>query len=143
MSGAETIRAISENLKRALSLTGMTFTEGLSDAKNVPASRLPCGGVAYIGTAFEDTIGSRPAYAEAGFLVRVFLKSAGGEDGAAQLQAAAQDTREALTTEALNSNALADTKPVSRVTIARVEAETDAMVSVLKCAVRVRYREGV
>lgn len=143
MNGAEIIGAVTENLKRALCSTGITFSEGLADFKNVPASRLPCGGVAYNGEAFEETIGSRPPYAEAEFLVRVFLKAAGGADSEAGLQGFAHGIREALTTEALNANALVDTKPVSRVTLARVEAETDATVCALKCVVRIRYREGV
>ncbi|MBI5970867.1 MAG: hypothetical protein HY884_06905 [Deltaproteobacteria bacterium] len=143
MSGAETIRAITENLKTAFCSTGITFSECFADAKNVPASRLPCGSVTYNGESFEDTIGARPPYAEAEFIVRVFLKAGGIGDNASALQGWAHGIREAMTVEALNGNALADTKPVSRVTITRVEAETDVMVSVLKFTVRIRYREGV
>ncbi len=140
----DTIIAITENIRDLLQAKGIKFShKAYDDVKSVPASLLPLGQIFYAGEAFESPHGERPSYSEAEFAVKVLILEKDPERAVGEQQRWAHNIREALTVNALNTGALAATKRVSRVNVARADAENhkDNLTS-LTCKVFVRYREA-
>lgn len=142
MGNAETVKAITDNIRSVLKSTGIHFSPNIyEDDKNVPASLIPYGRIFYQGEEFEYTHGQRAGYAEAGFIIRVLLKN---RDQGSMLRAQqmwAHKIRESLTVGSVNTGALAGSGYVTRVTARGVSVENGVYLSRLIYNVAVRYRE--
>jgi len=143
MSNFDTVQAITENLAAALEAEGIRFSTGpYGDDSGIPAGVLPAGSIRYTGEAFEDASAQRPLYIEAGFTVRVVM-APGDRAGLARRQ---QDwvhrIRGSLSVDALNTGALAASKPVSRVIMGRAGAAANTNTASVTVEVAVRYREA-
>ncbi len=142
MGNADTVKAITDNIRSVLKATGIHFSPNIyEDEKNVPASLIPYGRILYKGETFEYTHGQKAGYAEAGFTIRVLLKD---RDHAAMLSAQqmwVHRIRESLTVGSMNTGALAGSRYVTRVTSRGVGVENGVYLSSLVYTVAVRYRE--
>ena len=142
MGNFDTVTAITDNIQRALEAEGINFSRAVyEDERTVPASLIPLGRIFYAGETFEYSHGQRPKYAEAEFAVRVILNERDPVDRVRSQQKWAHGIREALTVAALNTGDLSSTRLVSRVTTARVDAQTRGSTSAVVCRTLVRYRE--
>ena len=142
MSNFDTVSVITDNIHGVLKTTGINFTQKVfDDLEAVPASLLPLGAVYYSGERFESAYGQRPLYAEAEYNIRVLVSGRDEVGLIRELQRWAHTVKEALTVDALNTGSLAVSKPVSRVTVARVDSENHRAVSSLGLRLAVRYRE--
>ncbi|MBI5599203.1 MAG: hypothetical protein HY890_05630 [Deltaproteobacteria bacterium] len=141
MSGFDIVKAITDNVQAALEREGIKFSrKAYGDGKNIPASLIPFGQISYTGEDFEYTHGERPGYAEARFSITVVIRERDHVEAMRSHQDWAHKVRDALTVNAVNSGAIATSKPVSRVVTDGVIAEAGENCSFLKCRVTVRYR---
>lgn len=142
MSNFDTVSAITDNLQDALKKQGIHFSRsGFDDPGSVPAASLPLGRIFYSGERFEYAHGQRPMYAEAEYSVRVLLSEKDPADMMREQQRWTHRVREAMTIEALNTGALAASRPVSRVTVPAARVESDRHTASLVLQTVVRYRE--
>ena len=142
MSGAETVKAITDNLQGLLRSQGIQFTrEVFEEVTHIPASLLPLGQIFYQGEDFEYTHGERPGYVEAIFLVRVLLRERDPQSKIRAEQTWVHRIRDSLTVDSLNTGSLSESKPVSRITISRATIDHIGHTAVLNCTIRIRYRE--
>jgi len=142
MSNFDTVSAITDNLQEALKKQGVCFSmSGFDDPGAMPASVLPLGRIFYTGESFEYAHGQRPMYAEVEYSVRVTLAHKDTADMMREQQKWTHLVRDAMTIEALNTGALAASRPVSRVMVAGVRAEGDRHTASLVLRTVVRYRE--
>jgi hypothetical protein len=137
----ESVRAITENLRRTLEAKGIRFQAAHGeDDHPTQASLLPAGLIFYSGESFEYVHGQRAGYAEAEYRVRVIFREKDAGGIAAERQKWGHTIREALTVDSLNTGVLAGARPVSRVVVANIKAGETKGLSALNCTVIVRYR---
>lgn len=142
MTDCEVVSAITDNIETALKGLGLNFSrKGFEDPEGVPAGLLPMGQVFYLGEEFEDTLGGRPKYSDAGFLVKVTMAAREPAALIREQQRFTHSIRDALTVDSLNGGALMSEKSVSRVRIERAEVANRSSRSDLKIKAVVRYRE--
>lgn len=142
MGNADTVKAITDNIRSVLKSTGIHFSPNIyEDDKNVPASLIPYGRIFYLGEEFEYTHGQRAGYAEAGFTIRVLLKERDHGSMLSAQQMWVHKIRESLTVGSVNTGALAGSRCVTRVTARRVGVENGVYLSRLIYTIALRYRE--
>lgn len=143
MKNVDAVGIITENMQKALCVEGVNFSLcAFEDDSALPASLLPHGQILYTGETFEYAHGQRPAYAEAGFVVKLLFNAKDAQSLTRDAQTWVHNVRGALTIDALNSGGLASAKRVSRVIITGVEVSNKATLSKLTCRLNVRYREA-
>lgn len=141
MTGYEIVAALTDNMEAVLRSLGMNFTRKSFEAhEGIPAGLLPLGEIFYTGESFEQSLGQKPGYAEAVFLIRVTIPT--GEPSAVirEEQKAVHAIRDALTVDALNVNALSDARSVSWVKIEKAEANVRSNRPEVSVRASVRYR---
>ena len=138
-----TIKSITDNVQDVLEGQGLKFSRStFGDEKNIPASLLPFGEIYYTGEDFQYNHGQRSGYAQASFLLKVFLRDRDSAGLIRSTQKWAHSVREAVTVNAFNVGDLAASKLVSLVTVERVGVENKGDMAVLGFKVKVRYRES-
>ncbi|MBI1913036.1 MAG: hypothetical protein HYS21_13700 [Deltaproteobacteria bacterium] len=143
MSNFETVQAITDNLQSVLKKEGIHFSRhSFESEKNIPASLLPLGQIFYLGESFENKFRERPSYIEAEYAIKVIFAERDPEDMIREQQKWAHKIRGALTAAAINTGPLEFSKYVSRVYIARFDAENNRNLSSLACKALIRYRES-
>lgn len=142
MTNFEIVSSVTENLTERLKALGINFLKGAFEKSEAPASVLPLGQVCYEGEAFEDNYGEGPKYIEARFTIKVKLMERDAGDAAREIQRWTHAIKGALSVGALNSGALADAKPLTRVKTAGSEAAYEKNGSALAIRISVRYRES-
>lgn len=143
MGNFDTIKAITGNMKSALTALGLKFSlKSYGDKSLIPASLIPFGEVDYRGESFEYTHGQRAGYVEASFGVSVTLSERNPASLIREQQEWTHKTRTAITVEALNVNDLLTSKLVSFVEHGAVSIESNGRLSVLSLEITIRYREA-
>lgn len=143
MTNFDIVVAITENMEAALKSIGINFArKTFDDERNIPATLLPAGEIFYEAEAFEDGFNEKPAYGQAEFTVKVVIGAMQPHDAMTEQQRWAHLMRTTLSVTSLNAGALASTKSVSRVRIARVEAHSTRGLSSVSLRAAVRYREA-
>lgn len=142
MSDFDTVMAITDNLQAVLQKQGIQFLrKEYDEVKNIPASLLPLGQILYTGEAFENTFNEKPSYIEAQFRIKIVIAGRDPFDLMRDEQRWVHLIRGALTVNALNINALAATKYISRVNLPRFETANQKGRSSIVCSPSIRYRE--
>lgn len=144
MTDFSTITAITDNLESVLKGLGIHFDRATYETdSDIPASVLPYGRIFYLGEAFEELSGERPAYIESEFNLRVTIGERDPRKMMMEQQRWIHSVRDGLTVGALNIGALASSKLVSRVITdeARIEQNRIDSISSAVCRVKIRYRE--
>lgn len=143
MTGYEIVAALTDNIEAVLRALGINFTRKSFEAQEgIPAGLLPLGEIFYLGEAFEQSLGQKPGYAEAGFLLKVSM--APGEPSVVirEEQKAIHAIRGALTVDALNANALSEARSVSGVRMEKAEVTGRSNRPEVAVRIAVRYRES-
>ncbi len=142
MANLETIKSITDNLQTVLQSMGVKFArETIADESKIPASLIPFGQIFYNTEEFEYTHGQKPMYVDTEYLIRVVLREKTSTDLIRTQQEWVHLIRDGLTINALNINALASTKYVSRVTTELLVMDTRENTTFVHYTVKIRYRE--
>lgn len=142
MSAFDTVTSITENIQKVLRNEGIHFLKRTYGDGAVPASLYPFGELSYLGETFPETLGERPGYAEAEFLITVAFAGRDPEEAVRDSQKWVHAIRGALTVNALNTGGLSSSKLVSSVRTLRAESESGDKSLKIKYRVAVRYREA-
>ncbi|HBG46397.1 MAG TPA: hypothetical protein DDW94_05335 [Deltaproteobacteria bacterium] len=142
MTNYEVIAAITDNIESALKRQGLNFSRKTFESpESIPAGALPLGQIFYLGEEFGGSLGEKPKYCDAAFLIRIILAAREPSALIREQQRTTHSIRGALTVDFLNSGALSTIKSVSRVNIEKTDVVNRAGMSDLNMKAAVRYRE--
>ena len=144
MANIDTIKSLTDNVQTVLqNALGFKFErKNLEDVKDMPASKYPLGVFFDSGIEFEYTHGQKAGYGVQSYLVWIIFKERNDKVRMRKNQERLQQSRTALTVNALNVGDLSASKLVSWVEVTDIDTEhqNDGL-SVLNYTVAVRYRE--
>ncbi|WKZ33675.1 MAG: hypothetical protein QY316_04540 [Thermodesulfobacteriota bacterium] len=141
MTGYETVAALTDNIEAILRALGINFArKSFEHQEGIPAGLLPLGEIFYTGESFGQGLGQGPMYAEAGFVIRVTMPQGEPSVLIREEQKIIHMIRGALTVDALNTNALSDSKSVSWVRIEKGEVNGRSSRPEVSVRASVRYR---
>lgn len=138
MANSDTVKAITANLADILAGLGFKI-EDLSVDPSMTA--MPVCVILYEGEEFEYGHGQKPLYNEIKYLLKVMLSDPKPGTSRDKYAEHVHAIREAVTVNALNTGALADTKLVSLVNTTDVAITYEPPVSTIDYRLNIRYRE--